>query len=591
MNAVTDMAVLQEAAKTMPPGDQAMSYKFGGGHFEVGKKGVSYIGTDKDGNAKPPTWVCGVLEVIAKTRDSKSGEWGRLLTWRDDDRVFHQWAMPLELLEGDGTDVRRELARLGLHIGTSKAARDLLAAYIKVWPVEHRARCVDRLGWHGPVFATPSETIGAADESVVFQNAHAVEPALSVAGTVEGWRAAVGALASGNSRLVFAISVAFAGTLAGITGEDSGGFHLRGKSSTGKSTALKVAASVWGHPTTYVRQWRATSNGLEGLAALHNDGLLILDELEQVDPKEAGEVAYMLGNGQGKARASRTGTARSVQRWRLLFLSSGEHSLAAHMARGGKRANAGQEIRLADFDADAGAGMGVFEVLHGHATSAAAVLAIKDAATLYHGAVGMAWLDHVVTDREKLAAIIQDGIKQFVHEVLPAGAAGQVERVARRFALVAVAGELASHYGLTSWATNEADDAAKVCFAAWLEGFGGSGNHEERATLEQVRAFFEAHGASRFEDVNAQEDQRIVNRAGFVRSRDGGKREYLVLPEAFKREVCKGLDYKAAEKLLVVHGWIEPGGDGRATQKPRLPGIGTTTRAYVFTARMWEGDQ
>lgn len=103
---------------------------------------------------------------------------------------------------------------------------------------------------------------------------------------------------------MFAISVAFAGTLAGITGEDSGGFHLRGKSSTGKSTALKVAASVWGHPATYVRQWRATSNGLEGLAALHaDDGLLILDELEQVDPKEAGEVAYMLGNGQGKARA------------------------------------------------------------------------------------------------------------------------------------------------------------------------------------------------------------------------------------------------------------------------------------------------
>ena len=40
--------------------------------------------------------------------------------------------MPLELLEGDGKEVRKELARLGLHIATSRAVRDLLAAYFKV---------------------------------------------------------------------------------------------------------------------------------------------------------------------------------------------------------------------------------------------------------------------------------------------------------------------------------------------------------------------------------------------------------------------------------------------------------------------------
>ncbi|WP_457589305.1 DUF927 domain-containing protein, partial [Legionella pneumophila] len=48
------------------------------------------------------------------------------------------------------------------------------------------------------------------------------------------------------------------------------------------------------------RLWRSTTNGLEGLAALHNDGLLILDELSQMDPREAGEAAYLLANGQGK---------------------------------------------------------------------------------------------------------------------------------------------------------------------------------------------------------------------------------------------------------------------------------------------------
>ncbi|SFV15501.1 DUF927 domain-containing protein [Pseudoduganella namucuonensis] len=573
--------------KPMEPDSETCSYA--GGTFDVSGRGVFFIGTDKDNNELPPRWICSRLGIVAKTRDAKSGEWGRLLEWCDDDKVRHQWAMPLELLQSDGTDMRRELARMGLTISPVKAQRDLLAAFVQVWPVKSRARCVERLGWHGAVYVTPAESIGQDAEIVVFQNAHAIEPAFSVAGTLDGWRASVAALAAGNSRLVFTLSVAFAGTLADVVGEDSGGFHLRGGSSSGKTTALKVAASVWGDPNTYPRLWRATANGLEGLAALHNDGLLILDELSQVDPKEAGEAAYLLANGQGKARASRTGTARQASRWRLLFLSAGEESLTALMARVGKKANTGQEIRLADIDADAGAGMGAFETLYDQPSPAALALAVKDAAIRCHGAVGVAWLRCIVADRATLADDMADGIKSFVVEAVPKDAAGQVLRVARRFALVAMAGELATHYGLTGWGKGEAIGAARKCFAAWLDAFGGIGNREERNVLSQVRAFFEAHGASRFEDMTATSDQRIINRAGFYRTGADGGREFLVLPEAFKRDVCAGFDTRAAVLALVAAGWLQPGNDGKTAQKPRIPGIGPT-RCYVFTARMWEGE-
>jgi len=479
-------------------------------------------------------------------------------------------------------DVRRELAQAGLAIAPGRTARELLASYVQVWPVKDRARCVDRLGWQGAVYVTPAESIGERGERVVFQNSHAIEPAYSMAGTANDWRDTVARLAEGNSRLVFALSVAFAGPLASVAGEDSGGFHMRGGTSIGKSTALKVAASVWGDPVAYPRLWRATANGLEGLAALHNDGLLILDELSQIDPKEAGEAAYLLANGQGKTRAARSGTARQAASWRLLFLSAGEESLSALMARIGRKVNAGQEIRLADIEADAGAGLGAFETLNGCASPAALSLALKDAATRHHGAAGVAWLRAIVNDRDKLADFITGGVRQFVAENAPAGAAGQVLRVAQRFGLVAVAGELAAHYGLTGWPEGEATQAASRCFAAWLDAFGGTGNREDRALLAQVRGFFETHGASRFEDVAATVDQRIINRAGFYRTGVDDAREYLVLPEAFKRDVCAGFDLKAATRCLVAQGWIVPGGDGRPTQKPRLPGIGTA-RVYVFT--------
>jgi uncharacterized protein (DUF927 family) len=99
------------------------------------------------------------------------------------------------------------------------------------------------------VYVLPAEAVGEAGEKVVFQNAHAIEAAFSVGGTADEWRQHVAALARRNSRMVFAVSAAFAGTLLEPAGEDSGGFHFRGGSSTGKTTALKLGASVWGNPS------------------------------------------------------------------------------------------------------------------------------------------------------------------------------------------------------------------------------------------------------------------------------------------------------------------------------------------------------
>lgn len=398
-------------------GHNPITCEYSGGCFKLNEQGVSFLGKDKDGNPMAPRWICSPLFVVAKTRDAKSGEWGRLLEWQDDDGVIHQWAMPLALLQGDASEVRRELASLGLTISPHKISRDLLTTYLQVFPVEDRARCVEKLGWHENLFVTPSQIIGHSCEKIVFQNSHAIESAMSVSGTVDDWRESIGQLASGNSRLIFAISAAFAPALAKIAGEDSGGFHFRGASSSGKSTALKVAASVWGNPQAYCRLWRSTTNGLEGLAALHNDGLLILDELSQMDPKEAGEAAYLLANGQGKTRASRHGTAKLSSRWSLFFLSAGEESLMSLMARAGQKTNAGQEIRLADIEADAGFNMGLFEKIHNQLSPATMALSLKEYSSKYYGAVGMAWLQQVVANQQSIATDIADAVQEFVNSV------------------------------------------------------------------------------------------------------------------------------------------------------------------------------
>jgi uncharacterized protein (DUF927 family) len=347
----------------------------------------------------------------------------------------------------------------------------------------------------------------------------------------------------------------------------------------------RVAASVCGSPE-YLQRWRATDNAIEELAELHNDSLLILDELNQMDPKAAGETAHMLGNGVGKSRMERTAVNRPVKRWRLLFLSSGEIGLAEHMASVSRKTRAGQEVRMAEIPADAGAGLGVFENLHGHANGAVFAVALKDAAAAHYGHPLLSFVNALLKDRAGITAAIKQHQAGFVADVLREvdAAGGQVRRVAARFGLVAVAGELATLEGITGWPEGAAYQAAKRCFNDWLGARGGAGPTEERALLAQVRLFFERHSnrlrwKSRVMDDHAPE---VALLAGFKEQLADGGIVFYVLPETFKQEVIAGFHKDDANRVLIRNGLLRPGSDGRASQKVRLPDRPTPARVYVF---------
>lgn len=546
---------------------------------------------DPDGE-KPPRWICSPLLVEAKSRDERGSNWGRLLSWQDAEGRHHRWAMPAELTCGDGSELAKELARGGLDIDPSRKARELLSAYLVRSNPPRLVRSTQRTGWHGSAFVLHDEVIGQRQgEDVFLQSERDESLGMVQAGSVDGWREQVGMLAVGNSRLVFALSLAFAAPLAELAGE-SGGFHLIGSSSAGKSTALEAAASVWGRPADYGFKWRATSNGLESLCGSRNDLLVILDELAQVDPREAGESAYLIANGQGKARASRNGSMRTPARWRVLLLSAGEISLAQHMQEAGKQSRAGQEIRLIDIAADAGQGLGLFDILHHLESGAALSQAIKHACQHQHGHVGRTFLQQLVNEREATPELIRQARASFLAEDVPPGASGQVIRAANRFALVALAGELASAWGLTGWPQGEAMRAAERLFREWLAGRGGAGDAETREGLAAVRAFLEAHGESRFTpwDADPAAAARTINRAGFRRLETDGLWFY-VLPTAFRQELCKGFNAASLAKALAHRGWLKTQASDRNTYKAKLPGMGSKpSNIYLLTPLIWEDD-
>lgn len=434
-------------------------------------------------------------------------------------------------------------------------------------------------------------------ERVILQTDGRFDYALREAGTLEDWQEHVAALAVGNSRLALSISAAFAAPLLYPTGSESGGFHLRGASSTGKSTALVVAGSVWGGGGIrgYVRTWRSTANGLEAMAEGHCDTLLCLDELGQVDPREAGQIAYMLANGSGKIRAGRDGGARRVAEWRLLFLSSGEISLADKIAEDGKgrRVAAGQEVRIVDVAADAGEGLGLFENLHGFPSADALARHLKMKASEFYGTAKNAYLTFLTRRFDDIAPTVKGFADEFMREAVPAGADGQVSRVAGRFALVAAGGEMATAYGVLPWQPGEATNAAGRCFRDWLTARGGLEPAEEREAIAAVRRFIEMHGTSRFEPMGESGEGesivRTVNRVGFRRADAAGGTDYFVLPEAWRTEVCPGLDPVTVAKSLLKRGFLI-GKDGKLQDQKRLPGFAKPVRCYhVASAILSDG--
>jgi uncharacterized protein (DUF927 family) len=546
-------------------------------------------------------WFASRVEVLADTRDAAGEAWGRLLGVHDRDGTVHRWAMPMATMAGSGEDYRRELLHLGMVPGSHRSARGWLAEYLATWRPAAKARCVDRVGWHGKAFVLPDRAIGdTAGEQVLLQTA-GTAPEFKVAGSLEGWRIEVAASAAGNSRLVLAVSAALAGPLLYWVGEESGGFHYFGPSSIGKTAALHAARSVWGVP---LGSWRTTDNAAEALARGACDALLTLDEIGQAPAQVVEALAYLLGNQRGKARMRRDTAAKACSTWRLLFLSTGELGLATKLAEGGKRAMAGQAVRVVEIPADAGRGLGVFDTLHGFADGGALAEHLRLAADRQGGHAGRAFLDRLTARLDHCAALVRAAHRQFVVERCPKDADGQVRRVCGRFGLTAAAGELGISLGVLPWERGEAERAAVRCFGDWRRQRGGNMPAEVVAGLQQVRLFLEQHGSSRFEPAWLKEDgarggtgvaaedglRRTVNRAGFRRADTDGNWTFYVLSESWAGEVCKGFDHRLLARAMAERGWLERGEGKNLAKKVRVPGAGEP-RLYVVPARFLAGEE
>src|SRR5262249_10810955 len=151
-----------------------------------------------------------------------------------------------------------------------------------------------------------------------------IADAYHAAGSMDGWLRAVEAVAC-YPRALLALYVAFVPPLLLILGAPNFIVDWAHRTTTGKTTALRVAASVWGRPAERavdgaLGTWDATKVWIERASAVLHGLPLILDDTKRAKyPQIIAEVLYTATSGRGRGRGNPRSLART-RTWRTVLL-------------------------------------------------------------------------------------------------------------------------------------------------------------------------------------------------------------------------------------------------------------------------------
>lgn len=255
---------------------------------------------------------------------------------------------------------------------------------------------------------------------------------------------------------------------------------------------------------------------------------------------------------------------------------------------------------MLDIPAIVPGGFGAFEFLHDETDGSAFAQRLRRGVIANYGTAAPAFLEalanQLLRNPDFGAQVILPRIQAWCAEYVRRGVDGQVQRAARRLALVAVAGDLATEMGVTGWPKGAASQHVATIFRDWLAERGTNGSREDQHLFAAFRKFMGLHGSARFEVVkeptenadamqNEQplpEGQKTISRAGWRWQEKTASGEWVwvhgLIPEVFDTDIAGPLGMEGREararlgKAGLIRG-VKEGAETRWTSKARrIPG-------------------
>jgi len=537
-------------------------------------------------------------------RDAESGAELLRVAWRRTNR-WHERVVGREVVMN--ANKLLELASHGLSVGTHNA-KDL-SRYLAAFEAANDdaltgPRISSRLGWQGPKAGAAGFLAGRTyypldgsdpirldlehlpddwhDDWIVFRGSDAgdeqIADGFTSAGSLAGWLE-LATEAAAYPRALLAFYASLVPPMLEILGAPNFIVDWSGQTSLGKTTCLRLAASVWGNPderspTATISSWDATRVATERRGALLSSLPLIIDDTKRAKDKRAiAEMLYQAANGRGRDRGSLKGTARTLA-WRTVLLSSGEAAATSYTEDGGTRART-LCIVGAPFG---GQGDGERQVVD----------RLNLGLQMHHGHVGPAFIRALLAARAdwpKLAELYRDKAAQLAAEN-PSGVAA---RMARYVAAIEIAASFAHVHLSLPWA-----------YRSPFAGAGGLWEEIAAAAEEappEVRAMQGLASWCQANENDFLERVPTSNRIppqGWAGMWDAGSgwRRVAIYPTKLERVLADlGFEPAAVLEAARARGWLETDGDRKRNTKRMRVGRHLDSdrqRFYVFTRQAFE---
>ncbi|PDZ96293.1 hypothetical protein CON36_22650 [Bacillus cereus] len=291
--------------------------------FKVGNKGTLFeTREDKDGNE--------ITKLVSRKTPYITKEFHNIerpqvlyeIEWKENNKVVR------EVVPASAIAIRKELLELsdkGFSVNDNNVKKIItyFDQYLLVNNIEQHY-AVERLGHIKDTFIHPLVTRDVEIMAIDHGEKQLLE-AFEVKGTSDTWKTEVFERIKQHPKAVFFVLSSFASVIIKELRLQPFIVDLSGTTSQGKTTTLKVAASVWGNKSL-MSEWNATKVSIERKSAYLNSFPLLMDDTRKADERILKDVIYSFSGGRSKGRGSLKGSQREFT-WHNILLSTGEVTL------------------------------------------------------------------------------------------------------------------------------------------------------------------------------------------------------------------------------------------------------------------------
>jgi len=278
-------------------------------------------------------------------------------------------------------------------------------------------------------------------------------------GSLESWKAKVAVPLCGEPLLAACLCMPFAAPIKHVLLQHGAVINLIGKTSTGKTTGVKIATSAFTNPKYGVNTWAATEAGLDDLVEKYSGFLLPIDEIKSgINIKKTTTTLYRLAGQRTRHKANDYGGGVVTE---TLVLSTEE--ISGYVTRG-DLAEDGGAVRFFDVPIGNHAG-GIFQGATDVVTGAALAKSLSTAAYENYGTPLPVFIERLL-ERDwipEAQATLADTQRAFFSTELDALSLRGLDV----FASFATAGRLAVRMDILPWTEDYVIAACKLMFDNW----------------------------------------------------------------------------------------------------------------------------